>query len=59
MQQGLPGKIARQPLFVRPGAQWIFTSLHQPAMRKAIYALRKYSCKKAMRDFKQIAHGFL
>jgi len=51
-QQGLPGKIARQPFFVRLGAQWISTGLHQPALPKNSY-------KKAMHDFKQIAHGFL
>lgn len=58
-QQGLPDYFARQPFFVRLGAQWISTGLHQPALLKSIHALRKYSCKKAMRDFKQIAHGFL
>ena len=51
-QQGLPGYFARQPFFVRLGAQWISTGLHQPALLKSSY-------KKAMHDFKQIAHGFL
>ena len=37
---------------MRLGAQWISTGLHQPALLKTSY-------KKAMRDFKQIAHGFL